>query len=126
VAEALGGASPGRTLVLGAGAGRLAYDFHERCGTASTTALDFNPLLVLLAARAARGEAIELYEFPLAPRSTAEQAVLRRLAAPRPARHGLRFVLGDANRPPFPAGAFDTVITPWLVDILPEPFDVLC
>jgi hypothetical protein len=31
-------------------------------------------------------------------------------------------VLADAHRPPFAKGSFDTVITPWLVDILPEPF----
>jgi hypothetical protein len=35
-------------------------------------------------------------------------------------------VLADAHRPPFRRGAFDTVITPWLVDILPEKFEVLC
>lgn len=125
VAAALGDRPAGRTLVLGAGAGRLAYDFHERCGPSVTAALDFNPLLVLVAARAARGEAVELYEFPLAPRSTAEHAVLRRLAAPAPARAGLEFVLADAHRPPFAAGAFDTIVTPWLIDILPEPFDAL-
>ena len=36
------------------------------------------------------------------------------------------YVLADAHRPPFRRGAFDTVVTPWLVDILPERFDVLC
>ena len=30
----------------------------------------------------------------------------------------------DASRAPFAAGAFDTVITPWLVDILDEDFAV--
>ena len=35
-------------------------------------------------------------------------------------------MLADAHRPPFRRGAFDTVVTPWLVDILPERFDVLC
>jgi hypothetical protein len=38
----------------------------------------------------------------------------------------LHFVLADAHRPPFRDGSFDTVITPWLVDILPERFDSLC
>ncbi|HEX6996809.1 MAG TPA: hypothetical protein VF322_01620 [Gammaproteobacteria bacterium] len=126
VTRLLGEAPRGRTLVLGAGAGRLAYDLHMRGAADVTVALDFNPLLVLLAHRIARGETIEFYEFPIAPRTAADQAILRRLAAPAPARPGLLFVLADAHRPPFRRGAFDTVVTPWLVDILPEPFDALC
>ena len=123
---ALAGAAPGRVLVLGAGAGRLAYDVHERWPALATVALDFNPLLMLLAQRVARGERVELYEFPIAPRGSADHAVLRTLAAPAAARDGFYCVLADAHRPPFRRGAFDTVITPWLVDILPEQFDVLC
>jgi hypothetical protein len=117
-------APPSRALVLGAGAGRLAYDLHTRTAAALTVALDFNPLLSLVADKVTRGETIALYEFPIAPRGDA--AVLRTLSAPAPARAGLVFVLGDAHRPPFRRGAFDTVVTPWLVDILPERFDLLC
>jgi SAM-dependent methyltransferase len=124
LATLLGATEPGRVLVLGAGAGRLAYDLHMRTPATLTIALDFNPLLLLVAERVTRGEALELYEFPLAPRGDA--AVLRTLAAPAPARAGLVHVLADAHRPPFRSGAFDTILTPWLVDILPERFDVLC
>ncbi|HUQ52263.1 MAG TPA: class I SAM-dependent methyltransferase [Gammaproteobacteria bacterium] len=124
LAALLGGASAGRVLVLGTGAGRLAYDLHMRTAASLTAALDFNPLLLLVAERVTRGETLELYEFPLAPRSDA--ALLRTLAAPAPARAGLVHVLADAHRPPFRRGAFDTVVTPWLIDILPERFDVLC
>jgi hypothetical protein len=120
----LSDAPPRRALVLGAGAGRLAYDLHTRTGAALTVALDFNPLLSIVADKVTRGETLELYEFPIAPRGDA--AVLRSLAAPASARPGLAFVLADAHRPPFRRGAFDTVVTPWLVDILPERFDVLC
>ncbi len=126
VAASLAAARHRTLLVLGAGAGRLAYDLHGRCGPEATIALDFNPLLVTIARRAARGETIELYEFPLAPRTRADQAVLRRLQAPAPAAAGLRFLLADAHRPPFRKGAFSAVITPWLVDILPEPFEAQC
>jgi hypothetical protein len=125
LAAALGDAAPGRTLMLGAGAGRLAYDFHMRTAAAVTIALDFNPLLLFVAERVVRGGELTLYEFPLAPRSADDQAVLRTLTAPAPARAGLTHVLGDAHRPPFRHGAFDTVVTPWLVDILPERFDSL-
>jgi len=126
VTAALAGATAGRVLVLGAGSARLAYDAHMHWAPASTVALDFNPLLMLIAQRVARGERVELYEFPIAPRGAADVAVLRELAAPAPARAGFHCVLADAHRPPFARGAFDTVITPWLVDILPERFEVLC
>jgi hypothetical protein len=124
LAAALRDAPPGRALVLGAGAGRLAYDLHMRTASAVTIALDFNPLLSIVADSVARGRTIELYEFPIAPRGDA--AVLRTLAAPSPARPGLVFLLADAHRPPFRRGAFDTVVTPWLIDILPERFDLTC
>jgi hypothetical protein len=123
---ALGARAAGNVLVLGAGAGRLAYDFHQGTNAAATVALDFNPLLLLVAERLARGESLELYEFPLAPRTVADQAVLRTLTAPTPTREGLIYLLADVHRPPFRQGAFDTIVTPWLVDILPERFDVLC
>jgi hypothetical protein len=110
--------------VLGAGAGRLGYDLHMRTAAPLTAVLDFNPLLLIIADRVTRGETLELYEFPLAPRGDA--AVLRSLSAPAPARAGLVHVLADAHRPPFRRGTFDTVVTPWLIDILPERFDALC
>jgi SAM-dependent methyltransferase len=124
LAAAMQGVPPNRALVLGAGAGRLAYDLHERTTAGITVALDFNPLLALVADAVTRGRNVELYEFPIAPRG--EPAVLRTLAAPAAARPGLVFVLADVHRPPFRRGAFDAVVTPWLVDILPERFDVLC
>src|SRR5699024_3637531 len=35
---------------------------------------------------------------------------------------GLELVAADALQPPFADGAFDTVVTPWFVDIIGEPF----
>lgn len=124
--QAAGESLDGRVLVLGAGASRLAYDLHMRSTAEATVALDFNPLLLLLAHKITSGATIELYEFPIAPKTLADQAVLRKLEAERPARDGLYYVLADANRPPFAAKSFDTVVTPWLVDILPGRFDELC
>jgi hypothetical protein len=123
VSALLGDTAPGRVLVLGAGAGRLAYDLHQRTASTLTAVLDFNPLLLIVADRVTRGETIELYEFPIAPRGAA--AVLRSLSAPSPARPGLVHVVADAHRPPFRRETFDTIVTPWLVDILPERFDLL-
>ena len=116
----------GTTLVLGAGGARLAYDLHRPGQGDLTVALDFNPLLMLLARRVMRGEPVELWEFPLAPRSIDDCAILRSLTAPEPVDDRFRFIIADALRAPFLPGSFDTIVTPWLCDILPEDFAVLC
>lgn len=115
----------GNVLVLGAGAGRLAYDLHMQTGCTTTIAMDFNPLLMLIAQTVMRGEALKMYEFPIAPKSLEDDAVLRTLSAPEVVRDGFHFVLGDALRAPFAAQAFDTVITPWLIDIVTEDLTIL-
>jgi SAM-dependent methyltransferase/uncharacterized protein YbaR (Trm112 family) len=121
VLTALGpGGQPRRLLVLGAGGGRLAYDLHQSLPLELTVALDFNPLLATVGQRVAAGESLELHEFPIAPRSLDEHSIRRTLAAPAPSRPGLEFVLGDALSAPFADGAFDAVLTPWLVDIVPD------
>jgi len=115
----------GQVLVLGAGAGRLAYDLHMQFNCARTVALDFNPLLMLVAHTVTRGEKLQLHEFPIAPRAPDDGAVLRTLAAPAAVRENFKLVLGDALRAPFVPGAFDTVLTPWLIDIISEDLPVL-
>jgi uncharacterized protein YbaR (Trm112 family) len=110
--------APGTTLVLGAGACRLAYDLHMQLAPTRTIAMDFNPLLLLLAKRLVAGEKAQFYEFPLAPKTIDDFAILRTLSAPQPVRDGFHLVFGDALRPPFAAGGFDTVVTPWLIDIV--------
>ena len=122
VAAALDG-HEGRLLVLGAGAGRLAYDLHQQGAQPLTVALDINPLLLLVAARVAGGGRVDLYEFPIAPRRGADAAVRRELRAPEPARPGLEFVFADAWRAPFAAQSFDAVVTPWLIDIVDLDFE---
>ena len=114
----------GQTLVLGAGAGRLAYDIHMQLGCDSTIALDFNPMLMLVARKVSAGEQLNMYEFPIAPKSLEDDVVLRKLHAPEIADDRLEFVLGDALRPPFAEGSFDTVVTPWLIDIISEDLPV--
>ncbi|HET9862365.1 MAG TPA: class I SAM-dependent methyltransferase, partial [Steroidobacteraceae bacterium] len=110
----------GATLVQGAGAGRLAYDLHQAGDAALTVATDFNPLLLFVAREMFAGRSLELYEFPIAP--LGEAAVLRQLESPGAARDGLVLVAADALHSPFADGAFDTVVTPWFVDIIGEPF----
>jgi hypothetical protein len=116
-----GAASPARVLVLGAGACRLAYDLHQRLRPKLTVALDFNPFFLLAARRILEGKTLELYEFPIAPRTAGDHAVLRTHRVPQPPAPGLALVLADATAPPFRPGVFDLVLTPWFIDVVDEP-----
>jgi SAM-dependent methyltransferase len=115
----------GKMLTLGAGAGRLSYDMHRRYTPELSVALDWNPLLTFVASRVIHGDSVALPEFPVAPLDKASFAVARTCAAPvaLPA-DGPRFafVLADALDAPFKPGSFDTVVTPWLVDVVPQSF----
>jgi len=124
IVQLLGGSARGlgRTLVHGAGAGRLAFDLHAAGDSPLTVATDFNPLLLMVARELFAGRSVELYEFPIAPRTATDHAVLRRLVSPGPAREGLQLVAADALQAPFRDGAFDAVVTPWFIDIIGEPF----
>ena len=115
----------GKVLVLGAGAGRLAYDIHRKLNCESTIAMDFNPLLMLVAQTVTKGETLKLHEFPIAPLALDDDAVLRKLSAPEVVDDSFQLVLGDALRAPFPDKSFDTVVTPWLIDIITEDLPLL-
>jgi hypothetical protein len=79
-------------------------------------ALDMSPFLLLAAREIVFGGGLRLYEIPEAPRGLASVCVEHDLRAPS-APPGLHFVLGDALAAPFRAGCFDTVVTPWFVDV---------
>ncbi len=111
----------GRTLVLGAGGGRLAWDLAS--GPASEVyAVDINPFTSSVAATLSSGTSVPLWEFPLAPISTADVAIHRTLAAADPTPNfdptALTFLLADARALPFTAASFDTVVTPWFTDVV--------
>jgi len=118
VQGALRNAEPTAVLVLGAGAGRLAYDLHQASRPELTTALELNPYLTTLAHRLASGQPVELVEFPLAPDAGEHAAIQRTLQAPGPVAKGFEVVLADVMRPPFRPASFDLVATPWLLDVI--------
>lgn len=109
----------GRVLVLGAGACRLPYDIYQTYQPESLVASDINPFMLLVAKRILKGKSVKLYEFPIAPKDLESYAVLRKCVAPRPVEDNFQIVFADAFRPPFAPGTFDTIFTPWLIDILP-------
>lgn len=114
----------GKVLTLGAGACRLPYDVHREYAPTLSVALDFNPLLLLTGSRIIQGETVSLYEFPIAALNHAAYAVDQDCAAPKTddpaACANFHCVFGDALNPPFAAQSFNTVMTPWLIDIIPQ------
>jgi len=118
------GAELGRVLVIGAGGGRLAYDVWRELDVEHVVWFDFNPMLAFVAQKMVAGETLKLWEFPIAPASLEDDAVYRTLSAPEPCDERFELVLGDALRPPFPKDTFDTVLTPWLIDIVSEDLPV--
>ena len=126
--EPLLGGGPGQrhALVLGGGAGRLSYEIARLGSWGSVVQLDINPLLTRIGALLARGENVGLTEIPRLPLGLEHVAVDQTLSPPPGRPDGpLHFLLGDAFAPPFEAGSFDLLVTPWFVDILPESFDRL-
>ncbi|MDJ0926948.1 MAG: methyltransferase domain-containing protein [Gammaproteobacteria bacterium] len=113
-----------RLLTVGAGAGRLSLDVHQSCRPELSVAVDINPLLLLIASRMIGGESLSLFEFPVAPLDAECGAVLQHCAAPQSktlsADDNFQFIFADAMHLPFRPGSFDLLLTPWLIDIIPE------
>ncbi len=118
--------SPARVLVLGSGAGRLAFDLHRHLDADLTVALDSNPLLSMIAGELFDGRQVELTEFARAPIDQDHIAQARTLQieqhAAQPGALGkIHSVCGDAMRAPVNPGDFDLLVTPWLLDVLDTP-----
>ena len=112
--------TPKRVLVLGSGAGRLAYDLHERLEPQQTIALDSNP-----PARSNRGRNVcgePDYPSPnlRTHQSTGITSLLSDVLQSEPLTN-IYSVCGDAMQAPVNPGDFDLVITPWLLDVLDTP-----
>jgi SAM-dependent methyltransferase/uncharacterized protein YbaR (Trm112 family) len=117
--EAIAGPAPlGRVLVLGAGACRLPYELHRRGRASRTVALDVDVLLLAAARAIIAGEPLALTEAPAEANDLEALAMRHMLTAPAPITDGtLQLVLANGLEPPFDDGAFDTVITPWFIDV---------
>ncbi len=115
----------GRTLVLGAGGGRLAYDLHVHRGATETAVVDIDPFLLVVAEAVIRGASVPLTE--ASANAPEVDHVSRRwtLAAPAgPLKADVfHFFLADGTAPPFADATFDTVVTPWFIDQVPVDLD---
>lgn len=110
----------GRVLVLGAGSGRYAYDLALSGQAESVVALDFNPLLLLFGHQVASGKSIKFNELPIAPKSIEQVVVTGECRAPQVAPQSLIWLFADGMNPPFKPESFDTVVTPWFIDVIPQ------
>lgn len=116
----------GKTLVLGAGASRLAYDLHSALAPELTVALDLDPFVLLVAHSVLFGDGLALVETPIDPAGPDVAAVPRRLQREGDPPRRFACVLADAFDPPFEDASFDTVVTPWFIDVAADDFrDVL-
>lgn len=110
----------GRVLILGAGTGRLGFDLSHFDGVDAVINLDINPLLLSFGKAVSEGRKIEFFEVPLAPKSKDHAAVREICQAPGKAPEHLHWILADGMNPPFKANTFETVVTPWFIDVVPQ------
>jgi len=110
----------GHVLVLGSGASRLAYELHHKHRPASTTTIDVDIVLSGVAARMVRGDTLHLTEAPSDANRSGSVRAERTLRAPHGALADFQVLLGDGLNPPFARDSFDTVLTPWFIDQVPD------
>ena len=113
---------PGRMLVMGAGACRLAYDLHHRHPGAEMMVLDLDPVLFSAAHAVTHGETLTVREANLEMGDLDQAAREWVLSAPLGPVDDARFhfLVADAVDPPLAPGSFDTVLTPWFIDQGPD------
>jgi len=121
------GRALGRTLVLGAGACRLAYDLHSEAGATETAVVDVDPFLLVPAEAIVRGATLHVTESSV--NAPEVDPVSRRwtLAAPGGPLGDDRFhfFLANGLEPPFADATFDTIVTPWFIDQVPDDMAAL-
>ncbi len=126
VAEVVGpNWKPSRTCVLGAGASRLAMDLHKEFHLPMTVAVDFNPLLLLVANEMLKGASIKLWDFNTAPVELDSVVKEYELKSNLGTLSDFYLVCADVTELPFKDHQFNAVVTPWLIDILPFGFKLL-
>ncbi len=109
-------------LVLGAGSCKLTYDLHQSLSPELTVANDINPLLLFSAKEILFHNGLELEEFPPQPRNSEHVVLSHRILPVKVAPDNFYLLFSDAVTPALKENAFDTIITPWLIDI--QPFEL--
>jgi len=117
----------GEVLMLGCGSGRLAYDLVKESQFKSLVCVDQNPLALNIFDKVLKGEEIEIYELSQVAQNIKNVAVKQSLKVPSAVteieRDKIALIIGDALRAPVKRRAFNSLITPWLIDVLNYPLD---
>jgi len=116
------GAAFGSILVLGAGGCRLAYDLHRRDPDAETIVVDIDPFLFATAQQVIRGGSLTMKEANSEINDQGSVVKEWLLKAPNGAieEDRFHFILANGLEPPFAPETFDTVVTPWFIDLVPS------
>lgn len=122
VERVMEGRCPGRMLVMGAGACRLAYDLQHRHPGAELMVMDLDPILFSAAHAVTHGESLTIREANLEMGDLEQAAKEWVLTAPQGPVDDERFhfLIADAVDPPLNPETFDAVLTPWFIDQGPE------
>lgn len=112
-------------ITLGSGAGRLALDFHSHYSIENSFALDFNPLLNLIFQKMLQHQDLKFFEIPSSSIdiNKASQSWLLKNPLTSSKNNSLQLLFGDIQDLPFKPQSFTSVLTPWVIDILPMSFD---
>ncbi len=117
--------SPKKFLTLGCGSSRLPVDLHQKFSLPCSIAVDFNPLLIFFAQQMLENKKIKLYELPVAPIELNQVAIENELKNPYSQIKNFHLLFADALHLPFKDKSFDSLLTPWFIDIVPIPFESL-
>lgn len=115
------GSNPGKMLVLGAGAGRLSWDLHERFAPEFTIASDINPFLLTCAQDLIKERKSltlpELYTYPQIGYPYSKSWTMHPPKDDSNRRQSW-FALGsDVWNMPLRESSVDTIVTSWLLDV---------
>jgi SAM-dependent methyltransferase/uncharacterized protein YbaR (Trm112 family) len=117
----LDGHAIGRMLVVGGGACRLAYDLHRLAPDCETVVVDIDAFLLAAAQQVIRGATLivreanaEVHELGAVVKDWQLRARHGRLDEER-----FHILIADGLAAPFAPESFDTVVTPWFIDVVP-------
>lgn len=114
-------------LILGTGSSRFALDFHSQANVNNTFALDFNPLLLFVAQKMLSFQDLKFYE--ITSSSIEQQNICQSWLLKNPIKKEqirtdhFHLLFGDILNLPFKEKSFNTILTPWVIDILPMEFE---
>ncbi|NRA43604.1 MAG: hypothetical protein HRU09_01475 [Oligoflexales bacterium] len=115
----------GKTLFIGAGSCRFPVDVHRTLNPDLSVACDLNPYLLLTAKKMLAKQALKFYEFPHPALDASNACVKHSLKDSGPEIDNFHLIFCDILKPPFRSGQFDTIVTPWFIDIVQVDFKVL-